>query len=177
MSNTRCWTKHMITVGIDPGYERLGLAAVKTGVSQRDELLYSTCFITPRASSFPERLKQLATGIEGVLRKYQPDILAIEELFFSGNQKTAMKVSEVRGMIIYLGVCARVTIINITPLQVKMSLTGYGRASKSQVSTMVDKLVHVPAGARPDDEYDAIAIALAGALRARPTLIHTQTRQ
>lgn len=164
-------------MGIDPGYERLGLAVIETSSHSPDKLLYSTCLITPRTSSFPERLRQLANGIEKVLKKYQPDILAVEELFFSGNQKTAMKVSEVRGMIIYLGVCAGVEIINITPLQVKMSLTGYGRASKSQVSTIISKLIHVPIGPRHDDENDAIAIALTGTTYARQTLIHTRARQ
>ena len=167
----------MITVGIDPGYERLGLAVIETSAGKKDELLYSTCLITLKTFSFPERLKQLADGLEKILTKYKPNTLAVEELFFSGNQKTAMKVSEVRGMIIYLGVRAGVTIVNITPLQVKMSLTGYGRASKSQVSTMVEKLVRVPAGRRHDDEYDAIAIALAGALQARQHFIHTRARQ
>ena len=167
----------MITIGLDPGYERLGVAVIETSGGKKDELLYSTCLTTLRTLSFPERLKQLADNIEKVLIKYRPNILAVEELFFSGNQKTAMKVSEVRGMIIYLAVRAGVTIINLTPLQVKMSLTGYGRASKSQVSTMIGKLVCLPTGPRHDDESDAIAIALAGAAQARQTLIHTRARQ
>ena len=167
----------MITLGIDPGYERLGLAVIETSANKKDELLYSTCLTTARTLTFPERLKQLALGVEKILTKYKPDALAIEELFFSGNQKTAMKVSEVRGMIIYLAVRAGVTIINITPLQVKMSLTGYGRASKSQVSTMIGKLIQVPSGKRHDDEYDAMAIALAGATHARQSLIHSRARQ
>ena len=164
----------MITMGIDPGYERLGLAVIKTSAEKKDELLYSTCLITSKTLPFYERLKLLADGVEKVLAKYKPETLAIEELFFSGNQKTAMKVSEVRGMIIYLGVRAGLTIINLTPLQVKMSITGFGRASKSQVATMVEKLVRAPESERHDDEFDAIAIALAGATYARHALIHTQ---
>mgnify|MGYP001601951993 CR=1 FL=1 len=113
---------------------------------------------------------------EEALKKYHPDTLAIEELFFSGNQKTAMKVSEVRGVIIYLGVRAGTTIINLTPLQVKMAITGFGRASKSQVAAMVGKLIRVPPGPRHDDEYDAMATALTGAAHARQHFIHTQAR-
>ena len=165
----------MITMGIDPGYERLGLAVIRTSAGKKDELLYSTCLITAKTKPFHERLKQLADGVEKMLVKYQPDTLAIEELFFSGNQKTAMKVSEARGMIIFLAVRAGIKIINLTPLQVKMSITGFGRASKSQVATMIGKLIQIPAGQRHDDEDDAIAIALAGATHARYNLIHTHT--
>ena len=165
----------MITMGIDPGYERLGLAIIETTNSSPDNLLYSTCLTTSKTDIFPDRLKQLAEDAERLLKKYRPDTLAIEELFFSGNQKTAMRVSEVRGMIMYLGLRAGAAIINLTPLQVKMSITGYGRASKSQVAAMIGKLVKIPPGQRHDDEYDAIAVALAGAAHARHTLIHTRT--
>lgn len=165
----------MITLGIDPGYERLGLAVIKTDVGSPDKLLYSACFTTPRTLSFHERLGQLAKKIEGVLIKHHPNILAVEELFFSGNQKTAMRVSEIRGMIIYLGVRAGVPIIDLTPLQVKMSITGYGRADKSQLTAMTEKLIGIPRGRRHDDEYDAIGIALTGAALARQILIHTRT--
>ncbi|HEY4476711.1 MAG TPA: crossover junction endodeoxyribonuclease RuvC [Candidatus Paceibacterota bacterium] len=164
-------------MGIDPGYERLGLAVVETSPGGRDKLLYSTCLITSRTDSFPHRLKLLATGLQKVLAEYSPEVLAVEKLFFSGNQKTAMHVSEVRGMIIYLGVCAGVTLIDLTPLQVKMAITGYGRASKPQLTTMIKRLVAIPSGKRHDDEYDAIGIALAGAAHARQILIHNQARQ
>ena len=165
----------MRIIGIDPGYERLGIAVVKTKDGSRDELLYSTCLITSKTLPFQERLKLLANGLEKALAEYQPDTLAIEELFFSGNQKTAMKVSEIRGMILYLGTRAGINIINLTPLQVKISITGYGRASKAQVEAMVGKLVRLPAGSRRDDEYDAIAIALTGAAHAKQILIHNQS--
>lgn len=161
-------------MGVDPGYERLGLAVIETNAGKKDELLYSACLITAPTLPFYERLKSLADGVEKVLTKYQPDTLAIEELFFSGNQKTAMKVSEVRGMIIYLAVRAKIKIINLTPLQVKMSITGFGRANKSQVAVMVEKLIRIPNGKHLDDEYDAIAIALAGAVHTRHELIHTR---
>ncbi|MFH1170848.1 MAG: crossover junction endodeoxyribonuclease RuvC [Candidatus Vogelbacteria bacterium] len=167
----------MITLGIDPGYERLGLAVIETTNGAPDKLLYSTCLITSKTKPFHERLKTLADGVGKMLTKYQPDTLAIEELFFSGNQKTAMKVSEARGMIIYLAVHAGIKIINLTPLQVKMSITGFGRASKSQVETMIGKLIRIPSGKHFDDEYDAIAIALAGAVHARHELIHTRAGQ
>jgi len=167
----------MITMGIDPGYERLGLAVIRTSAGKKDELLYSTCLITAKTKPFHERLKQLADGVEKILSKYQPDTLAIEELFFSGNQKTAMKVSEARGMIIYLAIRAGIKIINLTPLQVKMSITGFGRADKTQVSSMVGKLIRLPVGKHLDDEIDAIAIAIAGVVHARQELIHTRAKQ
>ena len=163
----------MKIVGIDPGYERLGLAIIEHSTKNHDELIYSTCLTTPKTISFPERLGLLALKIEPLLAEHRPEILAIEELFFSGNQKTAMKVSEVRGMIIYLAIKAGMKIINLTPLQIKMSTTGYGRASKSQVITMIEKFIRVPKGSRHDDEYDAIAIALTGAANSRQPFIHT----
>ncbi|MEK7622132.1 MAG: crossover junction endodeoxyribonuclease RuvC [Patescibacteria group bacterium] len=167
----------MITLGIDPGYERLGMAVIETKArAKKDELLHSTCIITSKNNLFPERLKSLALEVEKVLAKYKPDTLAIEELFFSGNQKTAMKVSEVRGMIIYLALRAGCEITNLTPLQVKMSITGFGRASKTQIITMIKKLITVPSGKRHDDEYDAIAIALTGAAHQRQNFIHNQTK-
>ena len=167
----------MRTMGIDPGYERLGLAVIETNAKFQEQLLYSACLTTLKTFSFHERLKLLADGIETILEKYHPDILAVEELFFSGNQKTAIRVSETRGMIIYLGLRAGIKIVNLTPLQVKMSITGYGRANKSQVETMIGKLIRIPPGRRHDDEYDAIAIALAGAAYVRQSLIHTQARR
>ena len=163
----------MKIIGIDPGYERLGLAIIETTGKNCDELIYSTCLTTPKTIAFPERLALLGAEIENLLIKHHPDTLAIEELFFSGNQKTAMKVSEVRGMIIYLARRSGIKIINLTPLQVKMSITGYGRADKSQVLMMIEKLIHVSKKVQHDDEYDAIAIALTGIAHANPNLIHT----
>ncbi len=164
----------MRIIGIDPGYERLGLAVIEANPKSKEELIYSTCLTTPKTLSFPERLALLGAEFEKLLIKYEPDTLAIEELFFSGNQKTAMKVSEVRGMIIYLAIRARIQIINLTPLQVKMSITGYGRADKSQVTTMLEKLILIPKKVKHDDEYDAIAIALTGLAHARQNIIHSQ---
>lgn len=164
----------MRIIGIDPGYERLGVAVIEASPKNKDELIYSACLMTSKTLSFPLRLAKLGAEFENLIAKYQPEILAIEELFFSGNQKTAMKVSEVRGMIIYLAVRAGIKIINLTPLQVKMSITGYGRADKTQVTLMTKKLITVSKKVKHDDEYDAMAIALTGIAQARQNIIHSR---
>ncbi len=164
----------MRIIGVDPGYERLGVAVVEVGEKGKTELIYSTCLTTPKTLSFPERLALLGAEFEKLLTQYSPDLLAIEELFFSGNQKTAMKVSEARGVMVYLAMRAGVRVINLTPLQVKMSITGYGRADKSQVTMMLGKLISIPKKIKHDDEYDAIAIALTGLAHEKQALIHNQ---
>ena len=97
---------------------------------------------------------------------HTPDTVAIEELYFTNNAKTALRVAEVRGMLIYLTESSGIHLVEYNPLAIKIALTGYGRASKEQVTKMVEKLIKFPEKKMLDDEYDAIALgltALAGA--------------
>jgi len=105
--------------------------------------------------------------IKKVIKKYKPEILAIETLFLTTNQKTVMHVAEARGVVIYEAVCAGLKVFEASPPQIKIATTGYGRASKEQIIKMVKILVdmdnsktHAKAGRESDDELDAIAIAL-----------------
>jgi crossover junction endodeoxyribonuclease RuvC len=151
----------MKIIGIDPGYERIGIAVLEKNIGDKKEkLLYSNCFKTSAKLSLPERLFLLGKEIELVIKKYKPEKLGIEKLFFENNQKTAMGVSEARGTIIFVGMNAGLEILEYTPLQIKNAVTGYGRADKSQVHTMVSKLIVLPTDIKQDDEIDAIAVAI-----------------
>ncbi|MBI5005186.1 MAG: crossover junction endodeoxyribonuclease RuvC [Candidatus Lloydbacteria bacterium] len=148
----------MKVLAIDPGFERLGVAVLE-GDASFPKILYSACFKTSPKDPFEKRLGYIGGEIISVIKKYKPEVLAIETLFFTTNQKTAMRVAEVRGAIIYLAVANNLSVSEYTPLQIKIAVTGYGRADKKQVIAMVTRLSSIKKGAL-DDEYDAIAIGI-----------------
>lgn len=150
----------MIILAIDPGYERVGIAIVEQNRERSGVLRYSDCFKTTQDDPFPKRLSCIGSEIERVIRTYQPSRLAIEKLFFNKNQKTAMMVSEVRGMILYLAGLHKLTISEYTPQEIKIAITGYGKGNKQQVIRMVQTLITIDKNISYDDEYDAIAIGL-----------------
>ena len=149
----------MRVLAIDPGYERLGIAVVESALP-KERVLCSNCLRTSSKDTFPSRLKQIGLEIERLLTLYQPDAVALEQLFFNTNQKTAMRVAEVRGALLYIAHKADIPTYEYTPLQVKIAVLGYGRGEKKQVIDMVERLVDLPKISRLDDEYDAIAIGL-----------------
>ena len=157
----------MKILAIDPGFERLGIAVVEKvypSSGGRDTvLLASDCLRTSAKLPFPERLAKLGAEINQWLDRWQPQAVALEKLFITNNQKTAMRVAEVRGMIIYLAASRGLPVIEKTPLEIKQAITGFGRADKTQVTNMVSKLVVLPVDKQTkmlDDEYDAIALGL-----------------
>lgn len=150
-----------VVLGIDPGFERLGLAIIEKDGFQKEKIIYSTCVITKKTDHFNERLKIIGDTLKDVIKKYKPNEVAIEKLFFTTNQKTVMGVSEVRGACLYIAISNNLIIGEYTPLQIKIAMTGYGRADKKDVLKMVEKLIELPKDVkRLDDEIDAIAIAL-----------------
>lgn len=150
----------MKILGIDPGYERLGIAILEKEDGQ-ETLLHSTCFMTPSSDPFPERLNALGEKIEEIIKEYTPEHLSIETIIFNTNQKTALRVSEARGVIIRESVKRGLSVHEYTPLQIKIALTGYGRADKNQITFMVNQLLSLDSDKKKiDDEYDAIAAAL-----------------
>lgn len=149
----------MIVLGVDPGYDRLGLAVIRQE-NGKQELLYSDCFVTDKKMMFGERLLALGNEVENIFIDWKPEVVAIEKLFFTTNQKTAMGVAETRGMILYLATKHNLKIFEYTPPEIKTCVTGYGSASKKQVSEMIPRLLKIKKGIRYDDEYDAIGIAL-----------------
>lgn len=153
----------MRIMGIDPGFERLGVAVLeKSKTDKKERVIFSECFRTSAKTDFPERLRLLGEEVREVIKKYKPEVLAIETLFMSNNQKTAMRVAEARGVIIYEAGRAGLDIFEATPLQIKMAITGYGKSDKTQIIKMVKMLVEIDESKKSDDELDAIAIALTG---------------
>ena len=145
----------MRVIGIDPGYDRLGVA-----IMDKNFLLHSACLTTQRGSPFGERLYLLIEEVEKLIKKWKPDTLGMEKVYFKSNQKTAMGVAEVRGAIIYLAGKHRLSLTEYAPAQIKSALTGHGRADKNQVAKMVENLLKMKKKPKYDDEYDAIAVAL-----------------
>jgi len=154
----------MKILGIDPGFERLGIAVLERNKSDKKErILYSACFKTSAKLDFSERLALIGEEIKKIIKKYKPEVLAIETLFFTTNQKTVMHVAEARGVVIYECAKAGMKIFEASPPQIKIATTGYGKANKEQVMKMVKILVATKLpkkGRESDDELDAIAIAL-----------------
>ncbi|MBI2627743.1 crossover junction endodeoxyribonuclease RuvC [Candidatus Nomurabacteria bacterium] len=162
----------MRILGIDPGFERLGIAVLESvrggSVSSRKEsVIFSECFKTSAKLEFSERLKLIGEEIRKIIKKYKPEILAIETLFLNTNQKTAMRVAEARGVAVYEASRAGLKIFEASPPQIKIATTGYGRADKAQINKMVKILVEIDNTKTSDDELDAIAIALTACAHLR----------
>jgi len=160
------WKNYMRIISIDPGYERLGIAIVekhprgKTSGVNKEILIFSECFKTSSNLPHHQRLSLIGNRIKKTIKKYKPEVLVTEKLFFSGNQKTAMLVAEARGVILYIGNYYGLEVFEYTPNQVKIAITGYGRSEKRQIIDMVKKLIIVTSKTKSDDEFDAIAIGL-----------------
>ena len=150
----------MRTLACDPGYERLGVAILEKNANEKERVLFSECIHTPKDIPFVDRLYMLGERIEFLYTEYAPDAFAIETLFFQKNQKTAMQVAEVRGMLLYIARMRKVSIFEYSPQAIKIAVTGHGGASKSSILAMLPRLVILPEKKMIDDELDAIAIAL-----------------
>lgn len=149
----------MTILAIDPGFGRLGVAVLEKN-KNRNSLLYSTCVVTSSKQPLPERLKVIADNIKLILKNYKVDHLVLEKLYFAKNKTTALKVAEVRGVILELAAQNNLEIFEYSPTEIKVAVTGYGAATKAQVETMVQRLIAVPKGKKHDDEIDAIAVGL-----------------
>ena len=146
-------------LAIDPGYDRLGVAIVE-GDPSRPTLLWSDCFL-PDKGAREKRLAQVSRAVTSAIEKYAPDALALETLFFSINKKTAIGVAEARGAILSAAGDASLPVIECSPQQVKLAVTGYGNADKKSIAAMLPKLIALPKKKRLDDELDAIAVGIA----------------
>ena len=153
----------MKILGIDPGYGIVGYGIVDFNDGKYTAIDYGV-ISTPKDEGIAVRLKMLYDSMEQLIEKYSPDEIAIEELFFVKNVTTGMKVSQARGVILLAGIQFCGKLFEYTPLQVKQALTGYGRAEKSQVQTMVQRFLSLERIPRPDDAADALAVAITHAL-------------
>lgn len=149
----------MKTLAVDPGYDRCGVAIIESG-PEGEKLLYSTCITTDKNKDFSSRLYVIGSELRKLIKKYGPDVLAIEKTFFTKNQKTAIEVSHARGVIMYEASCVDMPVFEYTPPAIKVATTGYGASDKSQIMAMIPKLIKIDKEIRYDDEFDAIAIGL-----------------
>lgn len=148
----------MRILAIDPGYDRLGIAVLE-GDPSRPKLLWSDC-VQPERGTVEERLACVSRAVTEAIDTYAPEALGIETLFFSINKKTALGVAEARGAVLATAGIASLPIIECSPQQVKLAVTGYGGADKKAVAQMIPRLLSLPEKKRLDDELDAIAIGI-----------------
>ena len=152
----------MLILGIDPGTALIGYGLIEYK-NKKAVIKEYGCFRTSPKERAPERLKNLYNQLTKYIKKHQPALLAVEDLFFFKNLKTAIKVSQARGVILLCGTLHNLPIFECTPLQVKQAVTGYGRAEKQQVQKMVKVILNLKEIPKPDDAADALAIALCAA--------------
>jgi len=156
----------MKILGIDPGIGRCGWAVIEAQGSKLKALDYG-CIETSPKREIPQRLKEVYSEVSEIIDKYSPDSLSIEELFFNTNAKTAFIVGQARGVILLAASEKNLQISIYTPLQVKIAITGYGRAEKDQIGQMVKVLLSLKSIPKPDDTTDALAIALTHAFSSK----------
>jgi crossover junction endodeoxyribonuclease RuvC len=150
----------MKTMGIDPGTATTGYCVLETSNNDRPSIITYGIIKTTKKDTAEKRLSLIHDQMKKLFKQYKPDNMAIERLFFGSNAKTAMSVGQAKGVILLAASKAGVEVAEYTPQQVKIALTGYGRADKSQIQHMVKRLLGMKDIPRPDDAADAIAIAL-----------------
>lgn len=146
-------------LAIDPGFDRIGVA-ILIKEKNKEKLLFSKCILTNKKESQSERLKQIGSEIKKIIKKWKPESLAIEKLFFNQNTSTALRVAEARGVILYEAICSGLEIFEYSPQEIKIAVTGYGKAGKKEVETMTLKLLSLKTAPKYDDEMDAQAIGI-----------------
>jgi len=152
-------TQTIRILGIDPGYGRIGWGVIEGKKDQWAHVAHG-CIETDKKSSFVDRLLEIQEDLQQIVKKYKPVHCGIEELFFAKNVTTAVKVGQARGVILLTVHNAGLEIDEVTPLQVKQSLTGYGRAEKRQIQIMVSMMLGLKEKRFQDDAADALAVAL-----------------
>jgi crossover junction endodeoxyribonuclease RuvC len=155
-------SKSQIILGIDPGFATTGYGLIVKD-SGKIKLIDFGCIITPAKDDFIVRLKKIHEDLTKIIKKFRPEIMAVEELFFCKNVKTALDVGQARGVIILAAIENQLPLYEFTPLQVKQAITGYGRADKKQIQKMVKIILNLKEIPQPDDAADALAIAICGA--------------
>lgn len=156
----------MKILGIDPGIARCGWAIIENHKSQITSIDYG-CIETSSGKAVESRLQEIYKEISKIIKKHNPQALAIEELFFNNNAKTAFVVGQARGVILLAASQSSLDVSIYAPLQVKMSLTGYGRAEKNQIGQMVKTILKLKEIPKPDDTADALAVALTHAFSSK----------
>lgn len=151
----------MLAIGIDPGTAICGYGIVRLDGNHLTPIRYGA-ICTDKNMAAELRLKIIYEELTALLEEYKPDIMSVEQLFFNRNVTTAISVGEARGVILLTGANKNIPIVEYTPMQIKLSVVGYGGADKEQVTFMVQKLLNIRTKPKPDDVADALAVAICG---------------
>ena len=157
----------MIVLGLVSGLATMGYGVIEKQKNDNNVAVDYGVVLTPKNESLPVRLAMLEEGVNKILNKYKPDEIAVEELFFVKNITTRIPVAHARGVMLLTCIKYCGKLYEYTPNQIKMSLTGYGRADKIQMQQVVTSLLHLKKVPRPDDAADALAVALCHAHTSR----------
>lgn len=151
-----------VILGIDVGFAICGWSIVEKDSKHKNgmKLIDFGAILTSSKDTISSRLNQVADGLERIIAEYKPDTMSVEDLFYFKNQKTVIAVAQVRGVILLVGERNHLNIYSYTPLQVKVAVTGYGRADKKDVQRMVQMIFCLKEIPKPDDAADAVAVAL-----------------
>ena len=162
MKDSGAKTKSRTILGIDPGLADTGFGIIEESASKLRCLAYGS-IKTKRGLDLSTRIWELEKELEKIIKKYQPELACVEQLFFCNNAKTALLVGQARGVVLLTLVKNKLPLLEFTPLQVKQAVTGYGSADKKQIQQMVKLILSLKEIPRPDDAADALAIAICGA--------------
>ena len=149
----------MRILGIDPGLATVGWGVIDDINGKQKPVAFGV-ILTPKEDKLPDRLLMIENDLKSLIAKFEPDEIALEELFFNNNQKTAINVAQARGVILLTCKKECGKMYEYTPLQIKQALTGYGRAEKRQIQEMTRTFLNLPKIPKPDDAADALAVAL-----------------
>lgn len=174
-------------IGIDPGSEVTGYGVIDTDGARHVAVEFAGIEASPRRLSFPERLLVISRKLEEVMERVRPTVCAVEGAFYATNVKSALKLGQVRGVVLLAAARASLPVYEYSPLEIKLALVGYGHADKRQVQTMVQVLLSLDEAPHPLDASDALAVAICHAHNAigrpeidgpnrGPTLVSAQRR-
>lgn len=156
----------MRIIGIDPGTGILGFGVVDV-IKGKSKLVTAGVITTPPHTPLDERLEEIFDGLSEIIAETKPEVMSVEKLFFARNVTTAISVASARGVAILTGRKARIPIAEYTPMQIKQTLTGYGKADKKQVQEMVRMQLGLKEIPKPDDAADALAAAITHQMMSR----------
>lgn len=150
-------------LGVDPGFDRTGIGVIDQS-GMKSVWVHHSCIQTSPDMPFSARLQALRDGLQEVIKEFRPEVAIVEQLFFQNNAKTAIKVGMARGVILLCLVDHQISLLELTPNQVKQGITGWGGADKKQIQAMVKMLLGLKEVPKPDDAADALALAIVGAV-------------
>lgn len=150
----------MIILGIDPGIADTGFGVIEIDKKNNLSCLEYGSIKTSPKENLSTRIEKLFVDLNGIIKKYKPKIISVEELFFNKNVKTALIVGQARGVVLLAAKMSGAKLMEFTPLQVKQAVSAYGRADKGQIQRMVKMILGLDQIPRPDDAADALAIAI-----------------